>query len=376
MKKQMKTLTVALLVLAAGTHVMAENRIAVETQSSSILVGSSSNRAALTLKNSEEIKAIQLRIFANSAEVSLKEVRPGSRSSGSGWTVQYNAVDETHMNVVIMNLGTDMFQAGDGSVAEIVFDVSESFSESSFSFSLEGVKAADPRGAPVTIQFDSQASLAVNSGVNARFVINPQAVSLVISNRSEISTLRFEAKLEGATSISQPVLRGRAAGMQMRFEQSAGSIVLVLENSTGGSIEPGNDEILEIAVQTSSALRLVVHDLSLTGSDHSQLESQISIVEPVEKPQEFVLLQNYPNPFNPATTISYELRTPTEVTLKIYNTAGQEVATLAQGLQQAGSYSMVWNGTNDHGTAVSSGTYIYRLAAGETSTTKKMVLLK
>ena len=93
-------------------------------------------------------------------------------------------------------------------------------------------------------------------------------------------------------------------------------------------------------------------------------------------PENFRLFQNFPNPFNPTTTISYNLPEDTEVNLKIYNLFGQEVRTLVNEAQSAGSKSVVWNGKDASGRIVSSGLYIYRLAAEKIVQNKKMLFLK
>jgi len=81
--------------------------------------------------------------------------------------------------------------------------------------------------------------------------------------------------------------------------------------------------------------------------------------------------QNYPNPFNPTTAIRYEVRSAGMVSLKVFDVLGREVATLADGYLQPGSYVTNWNGSNE-----ASGTYIYRLATQDGVRIQKMVLLK
>ncbi len=91
----------------------------------------------------------------------------------------------------------------------------------------------------------------------------------------------------------------------------------------------------------------------------------------------YSLAQNYPNPFNPTTTINYTLRERTNVSLKVYNVAGQLVSTLVDGVQNPTDVVPVtWNGLNDNGQSVSSGVYFYKLVTGDFTQTKKMVLLK
>jgi hypothetical protein len=93
-------------------------------------------------------------------------------------------------------------------------------------------------------------------------------------------------------------------------------------------------------------------------------------------PLAFALYQNYPNPFNPTTIITYDLPEAARVELVIYDVLGQHVATMKNGRQEAGSYQVRWNGTNDSGAPVSTGLYFYRLNAGTNSANKKMIFMK
>lgn len=96
---------------------------------------------------------------------------------------------------------------------------------------------------------------------------------------------------------------------------------------------------------------------------------------PGETPSDFVLHANYPNPFNPETTISFELPQDEFITLEIYNIAGSKIRTLLQAPYKAGVHSAVWNGTNENGDKVSSGTYLYKFTAGSFVKNGKMMLL-
>ena len=88
-----------------------------------------------------------------------------------------------------------------------------------------------------------------------------------------------------------------------------------------------------------------------------------------------MLSQNYPNPFNPSTVISYQVAVNSQVTLKVYDVLGKEVAALVNGRQEAGSYNVTFN-TNSGTRNLSSGVYFYRLNAGSFVSTKKLVLMK
>jgi hypothetical protein len=84
-------------------------------------------------------------------------------------------------------------------------------------------------------------------------------------------------------------------------------------------------------------------------------------------PASFELEQNFPNPFNPSTTIKYVLAQPIEVKLIIYDMLGRRVRTLVDQHQQAGRYAITWDGRNEQGQSVASGTFIYQLRAGDPS---------
>jgi hypothetical protein len=88
-------------------------------------------------------------------------------------------------------------------------------------------------------------------------------------------------------------------------------------------------------------------------------------------PKQTALLQNYPNPFNPTTALSFQLATPGQVMLKIFNTLGKEVYTVINAYRAAGSYSI-----NFDASRLSSGIYFYTLQSGKFIQTRKMLLIK
>ncbi len=88
-------------------------------------------------------------------------------------------------------------------------------------------------------------------------------------------------------------------------------------------------------------------------------------------PAGFALNPAYPNPFNPSTTVSYSLINTGKVTVDVYNILGQQVDILFEGTQPAGEYSLIWDASS-----LSSGMYFIRLAAGDLTDVKPVVLLK
>lgn len=85
---------------------------------------------------------------------------------------------------------------------------------------------------------------------------------------------------------------------------------------------------------------------------------------------------NSPNPFNPSTTISYTLPEQAGVKLEVYDVAGRRIANLVDAVQGPGDHRVVWDGKDSSGVPVTSGIYFYRIIAGDTRVSKKMILVR
>jgi hypothetical protein len=93
----------------------------------------------------------------------------------------------------------------------------------------------------------------------------------------------------------------------------------------------------------------------------------------------FSVSQNYPNPFGSGgngTTIAYNLITPGQVSVKVYDLAGRVVANLVEANQPAGEYRVTWNGFSQQGTYLANGIYIYSVQVGKEQQSKQMLLLR
>lgn len=120
----------------------------------------------------------------------------------------------------------------------------------------------------------------------------------------------------------------------------------------------------------------------LRSSDHDGLVLYLhlglinSVSEPDAYPKEFALAQNYPNPFNPTTTIKYDLARRVRVQISAYNLLGQMVRRLVDRVQDQGSYSIDWQGTDEYGRIVPSGVYVMQMKAVEFVAARKMIFIK
>ncbi len=117
-----------------------------------------------------------------------------------------------------------------------------------------------------------------------------------------------------------------------------------------------------------------LRQVDLDGSIHYSDPIRVDIVASAndhQKPAQFTLEQNYPNPFNPTTAIQYSLPSSAHVTLKLYSMVGQEMLTLVNEEQAAGTRTVQLGGSN-----LASGVYLYTLTAGSFLETKRLVLMK
>ncbi|RPI65284.1 MAG: T9SS C-terminal target domain-containing protein [Ignavibacteriales bacterium] len=99
------------------------------------------------------------------------------------------------------------------------------------------------------------------------------------------------------------------------------------------------------------------------------------VEEQPTQPEEFKLEQNYPNPFNPSTRIHYQVSSISQVTLKVFDVLGNEIATLVNEEKPAGSYEVEFQSTVIN-RQLASGIYFYQLKADEFIQTKKMLMIK
>jgi hypothetical protein len=152
---------------------------------------------------------------------------------------------------------------------------------------------------------------------------------------------------------------------------------------TGGSISPSDqfDIPLKIYGNTTPGdtayVVIYTNDPALPVTNVQVIRTMVTGIEGQHAlPSTFDISQNYPNPFNPTTSIKYQLPQVSDVKLLIYNVLGQKVRTLVNDRIEAGYHSVIWDGRNDEGRAVSSGVYIYRFEAGNFTRTMKLMLLK
>lgn len=144
-------------------------------------------------------------------------------------------------------------------------------------------------------------------------------------------------------------------------------------------IEAGEKFMADMPLRITNPSEISVDKIILVDGNKIELENigvEIIYDSAPALPLDYILFQNYPNPFNPSTTVKFQVPKTADVTVKIYDMLGQEIRTLFSGQVQRGTYSMQWDGLNNSGSIMSSGTYIYSMKSGEFVQSRKMLLLK
>ena len=168
------------------------------------------------------------------------------------------------------------------------------------------------------------------------------------------------------------------------LQNQAGPVFLRDNNRNGLEIDlavmgygigfTGKGEIFQ--VQLPEAIDLIDISLEARNIYNKELEYELNINAEVQVPRAYRLAQNYPNPFNPSTKICFDLPEAQFVRLVIYSIEGRRVTDLVNEYMSPGKYDVIWNGQDNSGKGVASGTYFIRIDAGPFSQTRKMTLMK
>ena len=213
----------------------------------------------------------------------------------------------------------------------------------------------------------------INGTVPVPNKLAPLDVAAVVSMPANASgnmevTVASEAAVGGAVvtinhagiELGAPV----ANGMTLIYNDKNGVMRVVVYD---GTIPAGTHNLFTVPVNGTGTMTF--GEVAVSDNIGHLLDAQAKIGAAL--PTTFSVAQNYPNPFNAKTSISFALPISANVTVTIYNVAGQVVQTINAGELNAGERSVIWDASN-----VGSGIYFYKVVAGDFSKTMKATLLK
>ncbi|MBX3006909.1 MAG: T9SS type A sorting domain-containing protein [Melioribacteraceae bacterium] len=195
------------------------------------------------------------------------------------------------------------------------------------------------------------------------------ALPISISNAKQVQSLYAEFAISNGVDF-QNIQANLPEGWMIQSKFENGILKVAMAGING--LASGNVAVINVGLRNVETTGEISGTLTIN-------DNGLQSLEPLKLraiPTEFGLGQNYPNPFNPTTSIKYQIAENANVSLTVYNMLGQQVKSLITGQQEAGYYTVNWDGTNEYGSKVASGIYIYRLQAGKYIQTLKMNLLK
>lgn len=211
----------------------------------------------------------------------------------------------------------------------------------------------------------------IDGSINTELEVNHQIANIPMLARLNTKHFDFDYNGNGVKDFY-----GQDGNIMRIIDPSTNEIIFEYQGNTVSEVrwigDFDNDGIIEICIDdydnSLQSAKAVVYStgISLTSLDNGEFY----------KPRNFNLYQNYPNPFNPSTIIEYELNKFAKVELKIFDSLGALVKVLVNQEQDRALYKVNWDGKDERGFLVASGTYYYELKAGNSLITKKMILIK
>lgn len=316
---------------------------------------------ALWITSQNEVTADVFPLYASTATA-------GSEAGSRDFTVNLSDVILTQ-NAVLTGLwdnGTPAASIGGG------------IAPPDISLSLGGLT-----GQPESPFAEKSTSAAV---VDLIFEHTPRYITLKMKNDVPVKGIQVELRVAEGSSNDDlfPMLRAKNMYAEDRFDGLDYRMILrTAENAAW--VKPGEGSILRIPLLAKTVDDIQIRRVIVAGPNTEKLNVAIKFVE-IERddniPYRFELVQNYPNPFNPETKIQFEVPeirgSLANILVQVYNLLGEKVKTLAKGEHEPGRYTVVWDGSNDHGQKISSGVYFYRYInlTGGNQAAKKMLLMR
>jgi methionine-rich copper-binding protein CopC len=232
-------------------------------------------------------------------------------------------------------------------------------------------------------------------------------IPLQLNNKVEMTALEIPLKFSEGVTLEEVSFDGtRSENFDLKvakINNDDNTVVIALIPMVYGknsALEPGQGSVanLEFSVEDPNLDKIEISVTSMENPSHELMfiyqDENKNLIDVTPEmgpisiafseitgdnaivPDEFGLHQNAPNPFNPTTMILYDLPKATNVRMEVYNLLGQNVKTLVNSFQEAGTQSVIWDGTDNDGYQVASGMYFYRIEADDFQATKKMMMLK
>jgi beta-lactamase superfamily II metal-dependent hydrolase len=188
------------------------------------------------------------------------------------------------------------------------------------------------------------------------------------SNQSFVDDIQPEVSVFSVGSNSY----GHPTQMVINRLINAGSYLYLTNAGDGGTVPPGDGDVVngDVIISTDGVLTFTVN------GDEFDIPGATGFGPVALSSPRLQTLCAYPNPFNPTTSIRLDITAPCYADVAIYNASGTLVRTVFKGGRNPGSLELGWDGTDDSGFQVASGTYFCRVSAGDLDSATKLILTR
>ena len=235
-----------------------------------------------------------------------------------------------------------------------------------------------PNGVEINgCSFTSFPKMNGDDDLKVTFYIYDEGITAYINSQVDIRAAQIE--FGGEPGIPNNMTINTGLGQGYYYKDDELFRVLLYDRQGIKVIKAGENLLADIPLIINYPEEFTVEKLIIIDINRQRImDAEVEIIngKPPILPLDYVLYQNYPNPFNPSTSVRFEVPVDSKVMIKIYDILGREVKTLFDDQVQRGRYTLEWDGLNESGMSMSSGTYIYRMVANDFVQSKKMLLLK
>ena len=236
----------------------------------------------------------------------------------------------------------------------------------------DGFPIEGGRGYIVNVTEPKAAAFAGRAWQNAPAMAPPAS-----RQKSTVWALVLHVRIEGLDGISLNIRNQRTGEVDVIEAEESHAVWADLNRQTVAAV--GDTIMIEIRGESGEVIRTLRHELDAV--DIRRAFSELRLTPEDMIPRNTALLPNYPNPFNPETWMPYQLAIDTHAAIRIFTPTGRLVRDFELGFQSAGFYvgksrAVYWDGRNNNGSPVASGSYFYQLITSESTAIRKMVILK
>jgi hypothetical protein len=254
------------------------------------------------------------------------------------------------------------YQVGAGTVIKITWD---------FPPDITGLLQDIILGTLINVPMADTGSFIVTNPI----AFNQLKLLITYNNTIPVELTSFGASINGSTVIlnwqTATEVNNRGFEVQRKSGNSGWENIGFVDGAGTSSDNRSYSFVDPDIIGTNSSYVYRLKQLDFNGSFRYSNEVEIDLTL-----SEYMLFQNYPNPFNPNTIVRFSIPKEGFVTVKVYDMIGQEIATLFSGNTNTGTYTLNWNGKDNYGNSVSSGSYICKMTAGGFHESLKMILIK